>query len=119
MSWVKKNNPWGTESVYKTRDMNVWIDRVMLEYRKISHRIFSEGELSQEEREAILNTMGAFESSIAHYQAAVELTTEQPLAVFTLVRQSLASHDGVERPSTWGASSSSAKRHGFAAPHGV
>jgi len=89
VSWVKKNNPWGTESVYKTRDMNVWIDRVMLEYRKISHRIFSEGELSQEEREAILNTMGAFESSIAHYQAAVELTTEQPLAVFTLVRQSL------------------------------
>jgi hypothetical protein len=89
MSWVKKNNPWGSESVYKTRDMNVWIDRVMLEYRKISHRIFAEGELSQEEHEALLNTMGAFESSIAHYQAAVGLTSKQPLAVFTLIRQSL------------------------------
>jgi hypothetical protein len=89
MSWVKKNNPWGSKSVYKTRDMNAWIDRVMLEYRKISHRIHKDAELSKEERHALLNTMGAFESSIAHYQAAVSLTNEQPLGVFTLVRQSL------------------------------
>ena len=49
MSWVKKNNPWGSKSVYKTRDMNAWIDRVMLEYRKISHRIHKDAELSKED----------------------------------------------------------------------
>ncbi len=89
MSWVEKNDPWMAEGIYTSKDPNAWIDRVLLEYRKISFRLFNETSNEPEIHDALMQTMGAFEAAIAQYQGAISVGSEHPMASMTLLRESL------------------------------